>query len=662
MTSVTTSPATTAADASANVSADTQVIWSVQQVRRVIGLIAVSFPFVLVLGGLLFDREKGTLLFRDALSDYYYSRSLHYVFLVAVVTLGLLLIYYQYHEGDNVATTVAGLLGMGVALFRPAPVGATYDPVQTTVDDLHHTCAVLFLATLAYISIFLFTKPEAPFEKRRKAFAGKIPSVGWLHWFKVLIWSEDDDIRKTPLYSQKQTRNRVYIICGIVIVICLAVLIFINRVLHSWPPSSTLVFESIALWSFALTWFVKGEAIPHWNDKDLVAQPASTLAAPTSSTSITSSNSGSGGPTTSVDPDHGGSDGPNDLGSGSPNVPNDPNSAANSSNTAQPNGGHDQGADDAARRAVRSRSRVWLFRPKRAEHLAHAFERLRRKRGHAQAEVRASYAELWQLAPAELNALEWAFDNATHYLRGKPLAECHQRILDRLEVAADLKDLPSDAQRETTGHERGEAHADGARRDRGDSRAARIATLSSDARQEQDFVRREAIHRAAGRYAIGLIIGVLLTFVLLPFIAWLSLWVATKYLSLSGPGNTGDIAAITLLLQYMLVCIGGGAIGATVSALLLLRAERINYQTNALLAAVQRVAFGWLFAAAIVFLIKSGVVQIFTVPNETTEPIAAWFFWGALGFLAGFNAAWVPDLATRGKGDASKGLNGERTN
>src|SRR5258708_1224095 len=242
---------------------DAHVIWSIQKVRYTIAWIGILFPLVLLAGGLLFDREPNVPLFRDAISDYYYSRSLHYVFLVSLLALSALLIYYQYHAEDNIVTTCAGLFAMGVALFPPAPDGGPRDALQNTVDTLHHSCAVLFIASLAYVAVFLFMKPEAPLKREREWVAENVPPFSRVKWLGALLWSSDDT-RKTLRVrtDEKWRRNKVYGVCGILIAICVVLLVAIDgfHLLWSSPPHTlTFWLETSALWSFAVAWLVKSE-------------------------------------------------------------------------------------------------------------------------------------------------------------------------------------------------------------------------------------------------------------------------------------------------------------------------------------------------------------------------------------------------------------------
>ncbi|MEU9957592.1 hypothetical protein [Streptomyces sp. NPDC050982] len=125
-----------------------------------------------------------------------------------------------------------------------------------------------------------------------------------------------------------------------------------------------------------------------------------------------------------------------------------------------------------------------------------------------------------------------------------------------------------------------------------------------------------------------------------------------------------------------LVCGGAGAFGAVLSVLTRLRnsgdqlmrrpangskeAVPPGQQARAMRrGGVHRVFLGWLLAIAVYLLLGSGLVTVIEIPASITDVCAAegradsagtafWGFWGAIGFLAGFNERWAYGLAGRG--------------
>jgi hypothetical protein len=96
------------------------------------------------------------------------------------------------------------------------------------IGTLHLLLATLFFLNLAYFSLFLFTESRGDM---------------------------------TP---EKIMRNRVYRICGIVMVACIvliAVYIFLFEKQLPNPEKYDVIFylETVALWAFSASWLVKGE-------------------------------------------------------------------------------------------------------------------------------------------------------------------------------------------------------------------------------------------------------------------------------------------------------------------------------------------------------------------------------------------------------------------
>jgi hypothetical protein len=112
-------------------------------------------------------------------------------------------------------------------LFR---AGCCTSPNWGTTAErvIHFSCATALLLTLAYFALFLFTKSSGS---------------------------------PTP---QKLTRNAIYRACGIDVVVCIGLiavyyLAFEGTAISQLQPVFWL--ESLALWAFGISWFVKGETI-----------------------------------------------------------------------------------------------------------------------------------------------------------------------------------------------------------------------------------------------------------------------------------------------------------------------------------------------------------------------------------------------------------------
>ncbi len=241
------------------------------------------------------------------------------------------------------------------------------------------------------------------------------------------------------------------------------------------------------------------------------------------------------------------------------------------------------------------------------------------------------YAELWSHAPAPMGQLEKTYLRAQRFLTGNDLLLTKAMIHSAVEAGVDLIRTTQAA----------EGGADSAVIEQViDTRAVEAAA----------FLNRRAERSARRRYTLGLYVGVFASFAALGLL-WL---IATFGIGLF----TGDDlpAGEYWSLRDGLICLAGGATGAVVSVLLGMRRMSVDYESLTRWSASSRIILGWFFAGALLFLVKGGILTIFDDPTlpliSGDEPGAAvevqsWFFWGGLGFLAGFNERWVRSLIVR---------------
>ncbi|RSM36531.1 DUF998 domain-containing protein [Amycolatopsis balhimycina DSM 5908] len=200
MTTATTSPQTT-------------LVHSYLFLRRAIGLIGLALPFALILGKQLV--QGGDLI--GSLSGYYYT-DLRDVLVGAMCAAGVfLLAYYGHDRVDNVASSVAGLGAIGLALFPTTP---DHDVTawDRTSGVLHLVFAAVFFLSLAYFCLRLF------------------PHDG----------------------EQPEKFGALYRTCGGAILACL-VLIALAKFLGLIPElHPALWLEAIAVEAFGVAWLVKG--------------------------------------------------------------------------------------------------------------------------------------------------------------------------------------------------------------------------------------------------------------------------------------------------------------------------------------------------------------------------------------------------------------------
>ncbi len=204
------------------------LVRSYLQLRRAIGYLGICLPIILPIGVLILNTGEG---WQPTISDYV-ATVMEGVFVGILFAIGVFLYFYEGYKpdddrkpyeilSDDLAGNIACVCALGVALF-PTNSGVTL------VRYLHIIFATAMFLILAYFSLVLFTKGNAK------------PT------------------------ARKEQRNRIYRICGVTILACIALIgiygwFFPDDALEALNPVFWL--EAIALWAFGAAWFVKGEGL-----------------------------------------------------------------------------------------------------------------------------------------------------------------------------------------------------------------------------------------------------------------------------------------------------------------------------------------------------------------------------------------------------------------
>ena len=211
-----------------------RLVVSYLMLRRTVGILGVALPVVLSIGAVALGSSTGI---EESISNYY-DTIMKGVFVGVLFAIGVFLFSYvgyapepdkkAYEPSDNVAGNLACIFALGVALF---PTTSSNGAVRT----VHLVSAAALFLTLAYFSLRLFTM------------TGGDPS------------------------PKKKARNRVYVVCGIFMLVCIALV-----AIYGWFLQDTAIasikpvfwLESLALWAFGWSWFVKGEGLRPLNDPE----------------------------------------------------------------------------------------------------------------------------------------------------------------------------------------------------------------------------------------------------------------------------------------------------------------------------------------------------------------------------------------------------------
>jgi Mn2+/Fe2+ NRAMP family transporter len=214
--------------------------------RRLIGVLGMSLPILLWLYLYIAYGWKEPL---ESISHYYYTRA-GTVFAIIVSLLAIFLIVYKGCKPiDFYLSLTAGIFALCVLLFP------TFNLCKKCIDDdnilclsdycvtilpqsnarelFHFISAAIFLLCLAAMSLFIFTLSDKPVSER------------------------------TP---NKIIRNRIFRICGVIMVVCLLI-IFFGGYLGLIPSEKyiqyhlTFWMEAIAIEAFGFSWLTKGKAL-----------------------------------------------------------------------------------------------------------------------------------------------------------------------------------------------------------------------------------------------------------------------------------------------------------------------------------------------------------------------------------------------------------------
>lgn len=216
---------------------DNEFVISYLKLRKSIGWLGLLMPIIVRWGAKLFENIPS----HDSISAYYYT-SMRDVFVGILAATGVFLFCYRGPDRqDNILTNIAGLCAVGIALLPTAPIyheriSERYDTTSLECYSNHgplgfhiYVVAAFFLI-ISYLTIFRFRKLSRSF-----------------------------------MTTQKLKRNKIYVACGIVMVLMLVAIVVIKALNQGWP---IFLPETVAIVAFGIAWLVKGQAI--LKDKDII--------------------------------------------------------------------------------------------------------------------------------------------------------------------------------------------------------------------------------------------------------------------------------------------------------------------------------------------------------------------------------------------------------
>lgn len=193
--------------------------YSYLTLRKAVGWIGILLSPALLVGNIIIFREHRI---PGSISLYYYT-GMRDVLVGGICAIALFMFFYRgYDKWDRWATNLVGFFAICVAFFPTTANG----PLDFS-GKIHFFSAACFFILLAAISLFLFTRSRAYYS------------------------------------DNKTTRNKIYILCGVIMLVCLVAIAVYFQLYDMESTGSSFVFwtETVALLAFGISWLTKGGTI-----------------------------------------------------------------------------------------------------------------------------------------------------------------------------------------------------------------------------------------------------------------------------------------------------------------------------------------------------------------------------------------------------------------
>lgn len=200
--------------------------------RKTVGVLGILLPLIMIAGSFIFGACEEV---QNSISAYYHT-NMRNVFVGTISAIALFLFVYKgYNRKDGITGTLGGIFALCVAFFPTSVSEPFTNCIPGQIDTgiihiVHFVSAGLFFLVLAWFSLFLFTKKQAPVTKR------------------------------------KLLRNKLYYGLGTGILVCLALIIMYylfleDRYIKLQKYDPVFWLETLAMWCFGTSWLIKGETI-----------------------------------------------------------------------------------------------------------------------------------------------------------------------------------------------------------------------------------------------------------------------------------------------------------------------------------------------------------------------------------------------------------------
>jgi hypothetical protein len=204
-------------------------IISYYTLRKLIGSAGIFLPSLMVIGKWV---NESSLQLEYSISDYYNNGLAGDILVGVLFALGFFLFSYKGPEKvDSRAANIGCIAALGVALC-PTTSSVAW------IHRLHFGFALLLFGVFIFFSLVLFRKTDPSKRKTR----------------------------------EKENRNKAYLVCGIIMTVCIAGIPICIFLLPGLSSQYNLVFwlETAALEAFGFSWITKAEFL--WKDSDNLAE------------------------------------------------------------------------------------------------------------------------------------------------------------------------------------------------------------------------------------------------------------------------------------------------------------------------------------------------------------------------------------------------------
>jgi len=208
------------------------------KLRRYLGILAITLPLILIAG-------NGWTV-EPSISHYYYT-NMTVVFTSVLFAFGLVLIAYKGYPkedyeiiSDNIITNLAGILAIIVAVIPTCgELGMEGVPnwhQSNLYDKIHLISAGLFICLMGLMAFHQFPKEIRRIEKE-----GLDP-----------LGNEANQIRR---------RIKIYKLCGVMVWLAVAFLIFVRIFKIEFYSTDTFWGETVALLFYGIAWLTKSTSL-----------------------------------------------------------------------------------------------------------------------------------------------------------------------------------------------------------------------------------------------------------------------------------------------------------------------------------------------------------------------------------------------------------------